>query len=397
MRRVIKLTMILWICAVLFTMARAVAQAPAPADELNKKMDEANKLLADATNRVVILDGHVTTVQTMLSWVTALGTIMALVIGTTAYLNLQNIQKSAAQELARFRKEMQDGLDEVRADFPAISDLNHKLTRIVDQMAAGNIPSESLDESTFEKYGSAERGRLAVLESVFNAITLFDMEKVPDSRSAIAKINAKLGHFYAAWHLSAPTNILAFDQALVYLGRALDSGSKDLDPAIRISVRLARGVVYVWRSAALDAALKMEMSPLALADYQSVLELDPNNPRALLGVAYLYDDQSKLAEAISNLDKILDRKPRVAEQRVVEIAYGNRALYRVKNGELDKAMADFWALRSLVLNPNDHNRFETYVQAFDQEEKKGALDKLFASPDHKKEFDNFKDPNFKRP
>ncbi len=109
--------------------------------------------LADAKAKVAALDARVSTLQLLLAALTAVGTLLAAAIGTTAYLNLQNIQKRATQDL-----------DDIRRDFPAISDLNRKLTRIVRQMAAGAIPKRTTRPRVPSRVTAlTERGRLAVV------------------------------------------------------------------------------------------------------------------------------------------------------------------------------------------------------------------------------------------
>src|SRR5580658_2154292 len=110
------------ICALLFFLAYSAtfivavalivpwhAHAQAPADS----SAELAKQLADAKATVAALDARVATVQTMLTALTAVGTLLGLVVGGTTYFNLKRIQQDATDDLA-----------EIRADFPAIGHLN---------------------------------------------------------------------------------------------------------------------------------------------------------------------------------------------------------------------------------------------------------------------------------
>ena len=73
------------------------AQAPPTAAEsdaqnLAKQLAQADKQLAEANSRAAALDARMSNVQTMLTVLTAVGTLLGLVVGGTTYFNLKRIQ-----------------------------------------------------------------------------------------------------------------------------------------------------------------------------------------------------------------------------------------------------------------------------------------------------------------
>jgi hypothetical protein len=323
------------------------AQAPpTPAEidaqNLAKQLAQADKQLAEANSRAAALDARMSNVQTMLTVLTAVGTLLGLVVGGTTYFNLKRIQQDAT-----------DDLEQIRADFPAIASLNHKIKRLLEGMAARpQLRLEHLDPETYKSFEPDAREDLLIREISFNALTIFDYEKVPALTRSTAEAHVTFGHFYGAWYIDdAAKNRFAFERAILYLNKALESGEE----SVMTRVKTALGVLYTWRSTGEGAAIAEDLRDKALTNFDAVLKENPIDPRCLLGAAWVDHRENATDRAIKRLTKLIDSKPTQPEEgrkRLVERARLNRACYYIAQTKFSSAMGDLRDSRAAAIADN---------------------------------------------
>jgi lipoprotein NlpI len=114
----------------------------------------------------------------------------------------------------------------------------------------------------------------------------------------------------------------AFDKALA---------AKDLPPGLQFTAHLDRGLAY----------RALGQYDQALTDYSAGLALQPDDPRALLERAIVYLNTKKLAEAGSDLDRLIGKRPMMIS------AYNMRAAINARLGQTDRSAEDLKTVLSV--------------------------------------------------
>ena len=142
---------------------------------------------------------------------------------------------------------------------------------------------EHLDPETYKSFEPDAREDLLIREISFNALTIFDYQKVPALTRSTAEAHVTFGHFYGAWYIDdSAKNRFAFERAILYLNKALESGEE----SVMTRVKTALGVLYTWRSAGEAATIAKDLRDKALTNFDAVLKENPIDARCLLGAAW---------------------------------------------------------------------------------------------------------------
>ncbi len=149
---------------------------------------------------------------------------------------------------------------------------------------------------------------------------------------------------FALW-LVAGAAVQEFDQGILAAGRgdyagAIERFTRALDSSELTAAQ--RGIVYANRGSAYD---ELGDFALAVADFNRVIELRPEDPDGYLNRGVTFGKLGLPARAVADFDRAIALRPDLVE------AYNNRGIALARQGLFDRAIADLD--QAIRLAPDD--------------------------------------------
>jgi hypothetical protein len=322
---------------------------------------------ADIEAKSKDLERQMDYVEKLLAALVTVGTIFGLALGLTTYANAKDLQDRAEKDLARVKEEAKRYLDDIRADFPAIGRLNHRISDILNDITLyGNLKLDELDGKGYAQLKPAERQEILLQEMTFSALNCFDHARSPDLKDSAANVNIVLGRFYGSrYHFDRSNNVSDLPRALVYNFRGLETSEKE----ILQKAKGALGVLHLWQSyQEPDPKERERLRMLARGYYDAAQKPGVTDPKRLVALAWLDRREGHLQRAIDQLGEVIQAlesgklSPREAA-RFSEPAYKNRACYLAEQKKFDLAMKDLWKARSAAILYEDFDAWVADLKA----------------------------------
>ena len=239
------------------------------AADLKKEIDDdINRRIAydqAQVDKLVVLVGIYTTILSFL----ALGTVAfnrqdakeQLTAGREALTRLQAETRAQLGEVRTTTLgQLSDLQEEIRRDIPEIHRLHGRILEIMHELQS-ILPDEAdwNDNDSYRGLTEGVRQEILVSEFTVAALTIFNLERAPMQRAALANIDRALARFYIARHnTSADHSEADYERARFYASESIR-----LEPEMSRSYRL-RGAIALGRFDTLGAAATPDVSRLLL-------------------------------------------------------------------------------------------------------------------------------------
>jgi len=276
--------------------------------------------------------------ERLLAALVTVGTIFGFALGLSAYSNLKDtqeyarrIQADADKAVTKIRKDAEETLAEIRAEFPAIGRMNRAVEQILIELQRRVL--REWDENSYAKLTEAEKQEAMLLEMTFSGLSFFEYHKVPAYRRTVAEINRGFGRFYAVRYTSdPPNNVAALERAVLYLVRAFQDTQVDVCSTASKDL----GVLYALQSHfEQHQPLKRLLRKQAEEQFRFTLSRDNFEPGSLFGLSWLVWRDGRRSEAISLLSTLITKNEwrENERKRYLRKAFFNRSCYTALEGE----------------------------------------------------------------
>jgi tetratricopeptide (TPR) repeat protein len=173
------------------------------------------------------------------------------------------------------------------------------------------------------------------------AVTLQTMKKYPEALTAVE----------AAIRLN-PTDAVLY----IYRGTILSDLERYREAKDTYTKAIALNPTYFAYSFRGDAYFQLRDYPKAFADYNKLVELQPNSFMSYLGRGNAYFALGEEKAALADFNKFLELAP--AKHKLVPVIYHGRGMLRLNAQDYQGAIAD--CTKTIESNTDDHTKFLAY-------------------------------------
>ena len=366
--------------------ARPPAQNTVTNENLDQRLRAAEQKYEEIRVKLEYAEKQSDRIQRLVAALVSVASILAAALGVTAYYNLKQTLENGKEELAR----MKEFRETVRAQFPALENMDHALASILtSSLAVLNLRTEDWRKKLFTGLDDTQKQRVALAEIQAGSFDFFSLRKVSAYSKQASEVYQRLGRFYGSkysvarhkkWALGdLHRSIVYFETALTYAEESTPRRAE-----IRSDLGYMRlEVSYLQPDALQQKALRQD----AKRRFDESLTDRADLPSALLGLAWIEKRDDSPRQAEKTLDKLIESAD-VADPESVRFlhkAYFNRACYRAiqerdqppGTHDLSKVLTDLKSAKALLAELPEEDYWKEWIEDLNRESgSTGDLDAL---------------------